>query len=103
MKMQKNIQINIPIAGCSIRVETLGNFDGKSRLPRQNSGTLEKLPREKFWAIFKHMFKKIPEVFLSIADNTMENRYIYFYTYIIQENHCSRLTLARLVTVPLIQ
>ena len=22
--------------GCSIRVETLGNFEGKSRLPRQN-------------------------------------------------------------------
>ena len=31
--------------GCSIRVETLGNFDGKSSLPRQNWGTLEKVPR----------------------------------------------------------
>ena len=47
------------IPGCSIRVETLGNFEGKSRLPRQNSGTLEKIPREKFWAIFKHMLKDI--------------------------------------------
>ena len=26
--------------GCSIRVETLGNFEGKSLLPRQNWGTL---------------------------------------------------------------
>ena len=33
--------------GCSIRVETLGNFEGKSGLPRQNRSTLEKLPRKK--------------------------------------------------------
>ena len=31
--------------GCSIRVETLGNFEGNSRLPRQNCGILQKLPR----------------------------------------------------------
>ena len=31
--------------GCSIRVETLGNFEGKSRLPRQNRGILVKIPR----------------------------------------------------------
>ena len=24
------------IPGCSIRVETLGNFEGKSKIPRQN-------------------------------------------------------------------
>ena len=57
-------------AGCSIRVETLGNFEGKSRLPRQNSGTLDKLPREKFWAIHKHLLKDFPTNF-----NTMENLY----------------------------
>ena len=33
--------------GCSIRVDTLGNFEGKSRLPRHNWGTLEILPRDK--------------------------------------------------------
>ena len=33
--------------GCRMRVETLGNFKGKSRLPKQNLGTLDKLPREK--------------------------------------------------------
>ena len=32
--------------GCSIRVDTLGNFEGKSSLPRQNWGTPEKLPRD---------------------------------------------------------
>ena len=39
--------INYQYSGCSIRVETLGYFEGKSRLPRQNWGTLEKLPRDK--------------------------------------------------------
>ena len=36
------IKIHTNTAGCSIRVETLGNFEGKSRLPRQNLGSLEK-------------------------------------------------------------
>ena len=61
--------------GCSIRVETLGNFEGKSRLPRQNSGTLEKLPRKNSGQFFKHMFKDFPEDFLSIGLDTIENLY----------------------------
>ena len=45
-KRKSKILVNtIPTAGYSIRVETLGNFEGKLRLPRQNWGTLEILPR----------------------------------------------------------
>ena len=50
--------------GCSIRVETLGNFEGKSGLPRQNWGTLEKyrgrksdLPRQNLESLEKYRGK----------------------------------------------
>ena len=38
-----SIVLTTPIyTGCSITVETFGNFEGKSRLPRRNRGTLNK-------------------------------------------------------------
>ena len=39
--------ISSTITGISIRVKTLCNFEDKSKLPRQNWGSLEKLPRVK--------------------------------------------------------